>query len=494
MFVYLAKTSRNVEVSFDIPYPSRRNQISLLTGPNGSGKTDVLASIARVFHGRSATADGASVRWRKDSGFRVSYSPASQDEDDRIRLVAQTFSPFSRFPPPPRLAPEFGSIYGRGDESKEQYVCIGFHQGSSIGLRKLARSTVENGILRLSEKPGTAKVAFDVLEELGFKSGIELTYRAHRGLSAIMSLDAEAERLENVLGLFASGREFSIDNQIFGKNVLKRFRREARNGDIGETAEYLRHAINLVDSYLVGREPHRDRNLEIFRFTAFRGREGMSSDFAYLQAFSVLARLELLELVGCKLTPIGGDPVDLTHASSGQQQMLCSIFGLAAALEDHSLVLIDEPELSLHPRWQMGYLKHLETALEVVQDCHVIIATHSPLIAQAAARHDVKTIAMDNPRLGRVSTSVNKRERTSVEEVLIDVFDTPIPNNLHISNEIFGLVTQAESGSFNDRLEARAQLEKYMLLYQRDGEGSREMKNLLDKALKLVENSSPTPG
>jgi hypothetical protein len=387
-----------------------------------------------------------------------------------------------------------GSIYGRGEESEEQYVCVGFNQGSRIPLRKLALLTVENGILRLSERPASAKVAFDVLGELGFKSGVELTYRAHRGLTAIKSLDAETQGLENALRLFAGGREFTVGNEVFGKQVLRQLRREARASDPAETAEYLRHAINLVDEYLVGTELRKGQQLEIFRFSAFHERERMSSDFAYLQAFSVLSRLELLELVGCTLTPIAGEPVDLTHASSGQQQMLCSMFGLAAALEDHALVLIDEPELSLHPRWQMSFLKHLETALEVVRDCHVIIATHSPLIAQAAARHDVQTIAMDHQQSAPNPPPPDHRGTTSVEEVLVDVFDTPIPNNLHISNEIFGLVTKAESGTYLDQLKAREQLEKYMSLYRRDGEGSREMMSLLDKALKLVTSARPTQG
>lgn len=33
-----------------------------------------------------------------------------------------------------------------------------------------------------------------------------------------------------------------------------------------------------------------------------------------------------------------------------------SIFGLAAELEDDAVILVDESELSLHPRWQMALL------------------------------------------------------------------------------------------------------------------------------------------
>lgn len=494
MFVHFVKTPRNIDAQFGVPDTRRRNQISLLTGPNGSGKTDVLASIARVFHGPDHQSNGSLVRWSKRSDFRSSSVPMPRNDENRVRvrLIAQTFSPFSRFPPvrrtpSPRLAP----VYAQGDESEEEYVCVGFNQRSRVGLHRLSLSIVENGILRLSERPTTAKVAFDVLEELGFKGGIELTYLAHRHLSLIIAIADEPNQLERLLQNLARVENFIFANAVFESATLRRLRREVRTGDVTETAEYLRHAINLANEYLVGTEYRQGSDREVFRFLAFRGRQEMTSDFAYLQAFSVLARLGLLEVTGCTLTPIAGESVDLTHASSGQQQMLCSIFGLAAALEDHSLVLIDEPELSLHPRWQMSFLKHLETALEAVQECHVIIATHSPLIAQAAARLGAQTIAMDQSPQSRVSPSQSQRGGTSVEEVLVDVFETPIPNSLHISNEIFGLVTKAESGSKEDKLHALEQLEKYMLLYRHDGDGSLEMTSLLSKAMNLVAKATP---
>jgi len=51
-------------------------------------------------------------------------------------------------------------------------------------------------------------------------------------------------------------------------------------------------------------------------------------------------------------------PMDVTQTSSGQQQMLCSMLSLASALKDNSIVLIDEPELSLHPKaWETSQFR-----------------------------------------------------------------------------------------------------------------------------------------
>jgi len=46
------------------------------------------------------------------------------------------------------------------------------------------------------------------------------------------------------------------------------------------------------------------------------------------------------------------------------------------------VILIDEPEISLHPQWQRDYFEKLNTWLELlgIKNCFFIIVTHSPLI------------------------------------------------------------------------------------------------------------------
>ena len=47
------------------------------------------------------------------------------------------------------------------------------------------------------------------------------------------------------------------------------------------------------------------------------------------------------------------------------------------------LVLIDEPESALHPSWQREYMGDLSAALVESRDCHIVVATHSPLIVSS---------------------------------------------------------------------------------------------------------------
>ncbi|XVN19780.1 AAA family ATPase [Pseudomonas corrugata] len=63
--------------------------------------------------------------------------------------------------------------------------------------------------------------------------------------------------------------------------------------------------------------------------------------------------------------------------SSGEQQIIGTHSRLLAEVEENSLVVIDEPELSLHPDWQMEYIPTLKSCLEKIKGVHVLIATHS---------------------------------------------------------------------------------------------------------------------
>lgn len=72
-------------------------------------------------------------------------------------------------------------------------------------------------------------------------------------------------------------------------------------------------------------------------------------------------------------------PLKLTQLSSGEQHQVVLLYELIFKTEKNVLVLIDEPEISLHVAWQKEFLKDLQEIIEI-QDMPVVIATHSPQI------------------------------------------------------------------------------------------------------------------
>lgn len=72
-------------------------------------------------------------------------------------------------------------------------------------------------------------------------------------------------------------------------------------------------------------------------------------------------------------------PLQLTQLSSGEQHQVVLLFELIFKTEENVLVLIDEPEISLHVAWQKAFLNDLREIIDI-QDMSVVIATHSPQI------------------------------------------------------------------------------------------------------------------
>ncbi|MEZ2775139.1 AAA family ATPase [Acinetobacter pseudolwoffii] len=74
-----------------------------------------------------------------------------------------------------------------------------------------------------------------------------------------------------------------------------------------------------------------------------------------------------------------GDPLNLTQLSSGEQHQIVLLYELIFKANENVLVLIDEPELSLHVAWQKEFLNDLTKIIEI-QAMPIVIATHSPQI------------------------------------------------------------------------------------------------------------------
>jgi ABC-type glutathione transport system ATPase component len=70
-----------------------------------------------------------------------------------------------------------------------------------------------------------------------------------------------------------------------------------------------------------------------------------------------------------------GDEVDVGALSSGEKQLFI-LLGEAVLQEERPVVFIsDEPELSLHVKWQTALFKHVRA---LNGSCQIISATHSP--------------------------------------------------------------------------------------------------------------------
>jgi predicted ATP-binding protein involved in virulence len=74
-----------------------------------------------------------------------------------------------------------------------------------------------------------------------------------------------------------------------------------------------------------------------------------------------------------------GELLDVSRLSSGEQHLIVLVYELLFTDRPDSLILIDEPEISLHVEWQLAFLSDLQQIARVASH-DVVLATHSPQI------------------------------------------------------------------------------------------------------------------
>lgn len=107
--------------------------------------------------------------------------------------------------------------------------------------------------------------------------------------------------------------------------------------------------------------------------------------YARVNAFIRIANTRLLykrvmfSSDGLNVVTPDGSKLNLEMLSSGEQHEIVLLYDLLFGVAENSLIMIDEPELSLHVDWQREILNDLEEMADL-SNFHVLLATHSPQI------------------------------------------------------------------------------------------------------------------
>jgi len=89
-----------------------------------------------------------------------------------------------------------------------------------------------------------------------------------------------------------------------------------------------------------------------------------------------------------------GIEIAINELSTGEKTLLSKVLYLYFKGVKNKIILIDEPELSLHPAWQNKVLKLYENFAKE-NNCQIIIATHSPHIIGSAKNEYIRILTED---------------------------------------------------------------------------------------------------
>lgn len=132
-----------------------------------------------------------------------------------------------------------------------------------------------------------------------------------------------------------------------------------------------------------------------------------------------------------------GKKISVEDLSSGEKQI---VFRGGFLLKDQkmnfgAIVAIDEPEISLHPTWQLKILdfyKNLIKASDGTQIAQLFVATHSPFVVDNDNRYNDKVIILSKDAVGKIIVNDQldffgwTRQRIIVEALHVDINATAI--------------------------------------------------------------------
>lgn len=153
-----------------------------------------------------------------------------------------------------------------------------------------------------------------------------------------------------------------------------------------------------------------------------------------------------------------GAEFDINGLSSGEKQLFLRTLAIKMLNPVNSVILIDEPESSLHPKWQQRIVKVFEG---IGENNQIIMATHSPHILGSVSKENI--ILLLKEKKGRVEAKTG--------DELYDSYGQPVGR---ILEDIMGLETDRNP-------EVYEELEEVRILVRENKYDTKEFRNRMKK-------------
>jgi predicted ATP-binding protein involved in virulence len=151
-----------------------------------------------------------------------------------------------------------------------------------------------------------------------------------------------------------------------------------------------------------------------------------------------------------------GAEVSLNDLSTGERQLINFALQLFVAGIRDSIILIDEPEFSLHPSWQNKIVGVLQKYADEY-NCQVILATHSPHIIGSVRPEQLRLLYKDESGAIKVKEHIRESYGLPFDQVLTEVMGVEYLRTPKVEdqlNELRDLIklNEYDSANFKNRM------------------------------------------
>ena len=169
-------------------------------------------------------------------------------------------------------------------------------------------------------------------------------------------------------------------------------------------------------------------------------------------------------------TDSSGKKFGINELSSGEKQLFLRTLAIKMLEPENSIIMIDEPELSLHPKWQQ---KIVDVYKKIGKNNQIILATHSPHILGSVEKESIILLVKNKNGVVEVRTGENfgNSYGQTMERILEDIMGLETDRN----PSVYELLNQVKEMVKNDNYESFEFERKYSKIKDILGEDDRDL-------------------
>ncbi len=411
---------------------------TILIGPNGSGKSLLLSAIVEIF--REIAQEIKTSQFKSFSivyvinGTTIEITKMRnnityiKNENEKLNDIT-LYLPQSILASSLMVNDKFTYIDNESLPST-RYKYLGIrNSANSAGTKTFLKKTIDN-IISYIQYPTLERNVdiYAIFEFLKFEPNLKLEFK-------LKKIDA-----------FFSNKKISID--ILDRHFLEwHVRRKTEpysakvyqelkdNNEIDNILSLINKISKLKDS----------TNTLVFSLNL-----NSIEDNKLVEVYADLKKMMSLDLL---MSPniIINKKYDLAEISSGEYNFIFSMINLANNIRENSLVVIDEPEISFHPNWQIDYLDYLKKIFQKFTSCHFIIATHSHFIISNLVPNASSIISMQTSEKEFCKNITRSTYGWSAEDILYNIFHVSTSRNREVYYAFQIIVKELSSPSLNNK-------------------------------------------
>lgn len=426
---------------------------TMLIGANGTGKSQLLEMLAKIFNIIIASQEHGRKIQNFESDFQLEYRVdkcvvcIKSVRNNDVYKINDEICDLEDLPTPTKilasainLNDRFPFYTKRSKVRNNKYEYLGIRTASNNAFKnyntlidRFSSSLLNDENLMRFEK---------VFDLIGLKPEITIVYKAGKNLNITKGPDSVsylydpvllARKFQDIIEKLDRPERFSIRKDKYQKVLLE-------PANLSIITDFFLDKVDLLES--------RKSLIKYHSYMRLDNSNNLRNFKNESKALQLIRDLELMDVDKLILHRKEGR-YGFDQASSGEHHILSNFINIISSIKPDALILIDEPEISLHPNWQIQYMSLLQGTFSEYSNCHFIISTHSHFLVSDLLPEKSAIISFHIDDDERVYNETLDYETTgwSAENVLYRVFGVSTVRNHYLEMDLRELLRKISNGS-----------------------------------------------